>query len=239
MEIHNISEDIVLNSVQEIIESVKEKNNPDGLCLCDQCRLDTVCYVLNRVEPRYIVSNRGITRIEQDWAGRQQNEADIAALLYKGLRLVNHNQRPTANHGSSESSDKTFTYPAFYIPTIVGRLFDGETFAPISNVTVELRCGSEIVPMRNRNWQNPFTLVANTPGTYTFWPASVPAEAVDVQRTFEYSLKIESPQYETMTHFFKISITSNVQSPYSHVTDKTYKLPDLYLFPPGEAEKNG
>jgi len=81
MEIHNISEDIVFNSVQEIFESIKEKNNPDKLCLCDQCKLDTICYALNRVEPRYVVSNRGITRLEQDWTGRQQIEADITARI--------------------------------------------------------------------------------------------------------------------------------------------------------------
>ena len=239
MEIHNISEDIVINSVEEIIDSIKEKSNPDKLCLCDQCKLDTVCYALNRVEPRYVVSNRGITRLEQDWAGRQQNKADIATLVYKGLRLVNHNQRPTADHGTSISEDKTPNFPAFSIPTIVGRLFNGETFAPVTDAVVELYCGSEIVPMRNRNWQNPFALVKNTPGTFTFWPASVPTDLLDTQRTFEYSLKIKSPQYETMTHFFKVSVASKVQALYSHSPDKTFKLPDLYLFPPGEAEQNG
>jgi competence protein ComFB len=239
MEIHNISEDIVFDSLEEIIESINEKNNPEGLCLCDQCRLDTTCYALNRVQPRYVVSNRGITRLEQDWSGRQQTEADIAALLYKGLRLVNHNQRPTSDHDASVSHGKITNDPAFHLPTIVGRLFDGETFAPISGVTVKLRSEGEIVPMRNRNWQNPFTLVENTPGTYTFWPALIPAETVDIHRIFEYSLKIESPDYETMTHFFKIPVISCVKTPYSHEQDKTYKLPDLYLFPPGEAEKNG
>ena len=238
MEIHNISEDIVFNSVQKIIESIKKENNPDGLCLCDQCRMDTICYVLNRTEPRYVVSNRGITRIEQDWAGRQQIEADIAALVYKGFRLVNHNQRPTTDHSASESSEDLSTRPVFNIPTIVGRLFDGETFAPLSGVTVELHCGGKIVPMRNRNWQNPFTLVDNTPGTYTFWPAPVPAETVEINQIFEYSLLIKSPQYETMTHFFSLPSVSNVQNQHSH-SDKTFKLPDLYLFPPGEAEQNG
>ena len=239
MEIHNISEDIVFNSVQEIFESIKEKNNPDGLCLCDQCRLDTICYTLNRVEPRYVVSNRGITRLEQDWSGRQQIEADIAALVYKGFQLVNHNQRPTADHDASVSGDRDMSNPAFNLPTIVGRLFDGETFAPISGVTVKLRSEGETVPMRNRNWQNPFTLVDNTPGTYTFWPAVIPADSVGIHRIFEYSLKIESPDYETMTHFFKIPLISDIRSPYSFEHDRTFKLPDLYMFPPGEAEQNG
>ena len=238
MEIHNISEDIVYSSVQAIIDVIKKEGNPTGLCLCDQCKLDTICYVLNRVEPRYIVSNRGITRIEQDWTGKQQTEADIATLIYKGLKLVNHNQRPNTNHDESASGKKTTNQPMFEIPAIIGRLFDGETFAPVVGATVELRSNGEIVSMRNTNWQNPFTLIENTPGSYSFWPAPFSADTVDKHITVEYSLKIESAQYDTLTHFFKIPTVSSIQtlSPYS--LERTFKLPDLYLFPPGDPEHN-
>jgi len=241
MEIHNITEDIVFNSIETVFKSITAEGNPEGLCLCTQCKLDTICYTLNRVPPRYIVSNRGMTRIEQDWSGKQQIEADIATLVYKGLRLVNHNQRPTSSHNTDTLPDsKVSMEPTFYIPTITGRLFDGETFAPVAGVTVELRSGRELVSMRNQNWQNPFTLIANTPGTFTFWPAPVPAEAEDLRRTFEYSLKVESAQYETLTHFFSIPAISGIQAPFSYSLDRNFKLPDLYLFPPGgEEQQNG
>jgi competence protein ComFB len=177
--------------------------------------------------------------MELDWAGRQQLEADVATLVYKGIRLVNHNQRPTTDHHEFESSDRVSTDPAFIIPTIVGRLFDGVTFAPLAGVTVELRTGGEIVPMRNKNWQNPFTLIPNTPGSFTFWPAPVPTEAVESNRIFVYSLKVESSEYESLTHFFKIPVVSDIQTSRSSLAlDRTFKLPDLYLFPPGEAEQN-
>jgi len=240
MEIHNVSEDVVLSSVNRIFEIIRNEGNKEGFCLCEQCKIDTICYALNRIMPHYIVSNRGMTRVEQDWVGKQQAEADIATLVYKGLRVVNHNQRPTALHNETVSENKILTEPAFYIPTIIGRLFDGETFAPLAGVTVELRNNGELVPMRNRNWQNPFTLVANTPGAFTFWPAPVIAEALDVHRLFEYSLKVDSPQYETLTHFFKVPVISSMLSSFSSVSmDRTFKLPDLYLFHPGEAEING
>jgi len=241
MEIHNVSEDIVYNSVENIFKAIKKEGNKAGLCLCDQCRLDTVCFTLNRIKPRYILSNRGIAHIEQDWNGKLQTEADIATLVYQGLRQVNHNQRPTSSHTADVSSTaKVSNEPAYYIPTIIGRLFDGETFAPLAGVTVELRYGDELVPMRNQNWQNPFTLIANTPGTFTFWPTPVPAEAVDIHRLFKYSLKVESSDYETMIHFFTVPAVSSPPVSYSSYSmDRTFKLPDLYLFPPGEAEKNG
>ena len=239
MEIHNVSEDKVYHSIEKIFAVIKKDGNPDKFCLCEQCMLDTVCFALNRIEPRYVVSHRGIARLDQDWVRQQQTDADIASLVYKGLKQVNHNQRPHATHNESVKTGETETGPAFHIPTIVGRLFDGETFAPLDGVTVELRGNGGLVPMRNPNWQNPFTLVANTPGTYTFWPAPISAGEVNENSTFEYLLKFESPEYETLTHFFKIPTISSVKGAYSFSPDKTFKLPDLYLFHPGEAEKNG
>jgi competence protein ComFB len=240
MEIHNVSEDIVISSVDKIFNTIKDDGNTGGFCLCDQCRLDTICYTLNRIKPLYIVSNRGMTRIEQDWTEKQQTAADIATLVYKGLQLVNHNQRPSCSHTNEPAISPTLSESTFSIPTIIGRLFDGETFAPLSGVTVELRSGGEVVSMRNENWQNPFTLIANTPGAFTFWPASIPADEAGIHRTIEYSLKIESPQYETMMHFFKVPIVSSNQAIHSSFSmNRTFKLPDLYLFHPGEAEQNG
>jgi len=240
MEIHNVTEDIVFSSVQTIFEVVKKGGNTEKFCLCDQCKLDTICYTLNRVKPRYIVSNRGMTRIEQDWVERQQTEADIATLVYKGLRQVNHNQRPTCSHTDAPLfSNEITNEPAFYLPTIMGRIFDGESFAPVSGVTVTLRCGDEVVPMRNQNWQNPFTLIANTPGAFTFWPAPIPTEAVGTHRLFEYKLKVESEQYEPLTHFFNVAVVSSLSAVHtSYSLERNFKLPDLYLFQPGEAEKN-
>ena len=238
MDIHNINEDIVVSTVQSIFGEIEKQGNPDGFCFCEQCRMDTICYVLNRLEPHYIVSNRGFTRIDQDSLKRQQIEADIDALVYKGLRLVNHNQRHTAVHTGGAPADAAIFTPVFELPAIAGQVFDGISFTPISEGRVTLICGGTAAVMRNSNWQNPFALVSNTPGGFSFWPAPVAADTVDIQKIFEYSLKIESPAYEPLIHFFNLPSVSKIQTPYSHSMDRTCKLPDLYLFPPGEAEQN-
>jgi len=200
--------------------------------------MDTICYTLNRVEPRYIISSRGRNHVERDWVWRQQMEADVSVLTYKGLRLVNHKQRPMLHDASAAQEKKPQKGPVFDIPSIVGRLFNGKTFAPVDDVKVALWCDGELVPMRNQNWQNPVSMVSYTPGTYAFWPEPVHAEEEDMNRLFDYVLKIEDHQFETMVHHFRVPavsgrLLSSVQS------GKTFKLPDLYLFPPGEAEENG
>jgi competence protein ComFB len=238
MEIHNTTEDIVFAKVEAIFNSLEKDGNSEEFCLCTQCRLDTACYVLNRTEPRYIISNRGVARIEQESHAKQQKDADIAALVYEGIKRVNHNQRPYAHNSTLDSFDDP-KIPLYNIPTIVGRIFNGTNFEPLSNVNVELLRDGKLVTMKDSNWQNPYHLVSNTQGTFTFWPASVEAETNGDRQFFEFSVRIEAEGFETLHHFFRIPVIGEFQNRPSYSMERTFKLPDLYGFPPGEAEENG
>jgi competence protein ComFB len=237
MDIHNANEDIVFNTVQKIFDEIQNSGNPDKYCLCYQCRTDTICFTLNRIEPHYIVSNRGFTRIDPTSIKSQQLEADITSLIYKGLRLVNHNQRPTAPHDGSNVPSHKINHPLFDIPTIAGRIFNGISFEPIVGIEVSLYCEGDLIQMRNNNWQNPFTMVASTPGAYSFWPAPITAETPEVTKEFQFSLRVKSPDYEPLSHFFSLSATSRFHTAHSYTLNRTYKLPDLYIFPPDNEEQ--
>lgn len=238
MDIHNTNEDMVYGAVQAIFDEIQQSGNPEKFCLCYQCRIDTICYTLNRIDPNYIVSNRGFTRIEQSGIKRQQIEADINVLIYKGLRLVQHNQRPTSPHDGSGGIVNKVNCPLFDIPTIAGRIFNGISFEPITGIDVSLYHEGEPVKMRNPNWQNPFTMVGSTPGAYSFWPAPIEADIPDLTKDFRFTLKVNSPDFEQLSHFFDIQLTSKFHNPQSYALNRTFTLPDLYLFPPGEAEMN-
>jgi competence protein ComFB len=225
--------------VQKTFDEIQHRGNPEKLCLCYQCRVDTICFTLNRVESHYIVSNRGLTRvIDPASINNQQMEADITTLIYKGIRLVNHNLRPTAPHDGTATSPTKIYNPLFDIPTISGRIFNGISFEPITGIEVSLNCDGELVKMRNNNWQNPYTMVASTPGVFSFWPAQIVAENPDITQEFKFSLKVKSPDYEPMTHFFNIKSTSKFHTSQSYTLNRTYILPDLYIFPPGLDEEN-
>jgi competence protein ComFB len=239
MELHNTVEDLIIGQVEDIFGALEQGANPEKFCTCDQCRMDTACYVLNRVAPRYIVSNRGVARVEQENIARQQRDADITALIWEGLKRVNHTQRPTASHKSHNAVGAASHEPVFNIPTIIGRLFNGNNFSPLADVKVELLRDGEIVAMKDSNWQNPYNLVANTEGTFTFWPSPIPAPAPEERKNFEYSIRVESPDFDTLHHFFEIPVISELQASPAFNIGRTFKLPDLYMFPPGEAEKNG
>jgi competence protein ComFB len=241
MELHNTAEDVVFSAIDEICETLEKKGNPDKICICDQCRVDAACYALNRIEPHYIVSNRGVVRVEQENTRHQQNIADAVSLVFEALKRVNHNQRPFADHNQARGDGlgiKAKNTPVYNIPTIIGRLFNGQNFSPLSDVSVELWCDGKLVEMKNRNWQNPYRMVSNTAGTFTFWPDSIPAEAADTHSIFEYSVKIEVPGFEILQHYFKIPVISELQAAGTFSMERTFKLPDLYVFPPGGDEDN-
>ncbi|MDR0451473.1 MAG: competence protein ComFB, partial [Treponema sp.] len=88
--------------------------------------------------------------------------------------------------------------------------------------------------MKDNNWQNPYTLVANTKGTFAFWPEPIAADSPGQRKNFEYSIHIEAPGFEILNHFFKIPVISDSSPVKSYSLARTFKLPDLYMFPPGE-----
>ena len=60
MIIHNVMEDLVYDEVNKLFDEAEEKKESWLTCSCMQCRVDTMCYVLNRLKPRYIKSGRGL-----------------------------------------------------------------------------------------------------------------------------------------------------------------------------------
>ncbi|MDR0451435.1 MAG: late competence development ComFB family protein, partial [Treponema sp.] len=183
-EIHNTVEDTVFASIDEICAGI-EKEGKGDICTCPQCRRDAVCYVLNRTAPRYVVSNRGVARVGQGSIERQQDIADITALIYEGIRRVAHNRRETADHSAKREDKARADVPVYNIPTIIGRLFNGINFEPLAAVNVELRMDGDLVTMKDNNWQNPYTLVANTKGTFAFWPEPIAADSPGQRKNFE------------------------------------------------------
>jgi competence protein ComFB len=233
MEIHNTAEDLVIAEVNTICDSL-ETGGPNQICTCSQCRQDAACYVLNRTEPHYVISHRGLARVSQE--ADSQSRADLTALVYEGIKRVSHNQRPYFKHGKGPDEENLFDTPVFNIPTIMGRVFNGLNFSPMANITVELLQNGELADMKDKNWQNPYTLIASTGGTFTFWPKPAPTEKADTSGTFEYTIRIAAPDFAELNHAFTISAISELVST-TFSLSRTFKLPDLYLFPPGEEKE--
>jgi competence protein ComFB len=237
MDIRNVMEDAVKVVVEELFE-IEDREKRLGFCTCDQCKVDVACYVLNRVKPEYIVSSRGLAYSEKEGLDKVQRRADVISLVKEGWGKVSHAPRPTSDHLGAHSHEAEREGPAFNFPTIMGRVFDGRTFAPLGEGAVKLVAGGSEVEMLDPNWQNPFVLANATGGTFIFWPKPLPAVQGEGERKFVFEIKIDVPGLEELSHFVEINLSPERSARLDFSLQRVQKIPDLYLFPAGEGEEN-
>jgi competence protein ComFB len=230
MEIHNVIEELVFSEVERACSDINKEANKQGICTCPQCRMDAACYVLNRLEPRYIVSSRGILREEHFDVQNQQKTADITTLVYKAFEQINLNRRPGFDHINDGKTDSYMAEAYFNIPVIIGRVFNGKTFEPVHSIDVELQANGNLVKMKDANWQNPCKLVKKTEGTFTFWPESQPASRIGEQRLFNFSITAPIAGFSPLVHHFELPVVSEKDLVRAVGMNRTYKITDLYMF---------
>ena len=237
MDIRNVMEDSVKVVVEELFE-IENKEKRLGFCTCDQCKVDVACYVLNRVKPEYIVSSRGLAYSEKEGLDKVQRRADVISLVKEGWGKVSHSPRPSSDHLTAHSADKEQEGPIYNFPTIMGRVFDGRTFAPLGEGAVRLFSEGAEVLMLDPNWQNPFVLAGATGGTFIFWPKPILASSSEGERKFTFEIKVDVPGLEGLSHYIEMTLSPERDAQLEFSLQRVYKIPDLYLFPEGQGEEN-
>jgi len=236
MEIHNLMEDMVKSTVDELFDAGRPGDS--SWCTCQQCRMDVACYVLNRMKPEYVVSSRGLAHAEQDYNEKLQRLADVVSLVREGWARINASKRPHFEHKSRITPVTLPEGPVYNFPPIMGRLFDGGNFAPIEDLIVSLLDEKgNVVAMMDANWQNPSPLVKNTAGTFIFWPFPVKASDIRKERLFTFRVVVPaSERYDELSHYIELRFVAQERAQDQFSMQEVYRLPDLYLFPPGHDE---
>ncbi|MBO5137240.1 MAG: late competence development ComFB family protein [Spirochaetaceae bacterium] len=226
LRIQNIMESYVSKRVNALYDDLVAENASFLSCDCENCRLDTICYVLNRTHSKYVVSGRGITHAML--ADDSQLRADIDALVMDGIRIVNSAKRPY--HVERVADDDKLANPSFVFPVFIGTVFDGRTFEPLMDVDVELKSDGELVVMEDCSWANPTKTYKATKGTYSFKPAVIKVESDDLTKNFSYSVTISAKGYQPLHFSFVVPVTSTSKQQQFF----SIKLQDAYLFPEDE-----
>lgn len=227
MRVHNLVKDLVIQKVEEMFAR-KEELEAQGICTSRLCMMDVVCFVLNRIPPKYVISGRGIAHSETvDYSRKLQQLADITTLIREGMEVVSRNKRERGEEAQESEREGFF----FNFPSIIGRLLNGLNYAPVSGIPISLLAAGELVRVIDPNWQNPYEMVKNTAGTYLFWPHPLRAERPHLEKTFQFELSVESPLYEPFHYFFEISLTSESDFVDFINTTASYRIKDLCLFP--------
>jgi len=224
--VHNIMESIVIDTVNEIFEDKRKEGFELADCL--QCRLDVACFVLNRIKPEYIISGRGLVHFEDNYHELIQTKVDMVTLINKGIEKIVKTERSYYN--TTKINRNISTRYLYNFPSIIGTVLLGENFVPAENISISLLFEDTPAKMIDNTWQNPFTIVKSTKGSYTFMPAPIAADQENEERIFHFELRIENEEYETINHFFELNLKSEKNMISTFSMDRTYKIGGLYLF---------
>ena len=232
MNVHNLMEDIVTKAVNTLYDRVKNENVAWLTCDCENCRLDTVSYVLNRLPPKYVVSGRGVTH-NAEFLASSQLQADIDSLALEGMRTVSTTKRPFHSENRKDcevSNDLGKKKAAFNFFTFMGVVLDGNTFEPVSEAEITLKVDGKVAEMVDKTWSNPYHLVRSTKGVYSFWVKSIPAKKSGLREYFKMSIEIKAEGYSDSVYHFEVPIMS--EESIRQTLDSTYtlKIKDLVIF---------
>lgn len=230
MDVHNLMEDVVIKCLNEILDLKSD------VCKCEQCKLDMVCYILNKTKPMYVVSSRGIIHSQNERRENNQADIDIYSLVKEAIDIISRTPRHTYEKIDQETkfaprlSDDKFI---FIFPAIVGRVMDSTTFDPASGIEVYIYQGNSDTPlsMYNNRWTNPVELVKAMDGTFTFWPCPQKADKPGIQKVFQMNIEIRKDKVTSMRKFFEITLVSTINQSGVNPGDRLYRLDDIYLTP--------
>ncbi len=229
MNVHNLMEEVVVYRINKLYEQVKEVNASWLTCDCENCRLDTISYVLNRIQPKYVVSGRGVLHA-RDVMEDPQVKADIDALGIDGIRIVSTTKRPFHTSPRKSCTVQLSSSPVFNFPTIQGSILEGNTFEPLIGAVVKLTADGKDVTMADMTWANPVNTFASTKGTYSFWPKAIDAGKEGETKKFTFTIHVTCPGYDEVTYTFDTTLTSESFVKGELDTTVSLKIMDLVLF---------
>jgi competence protein ComFB len=181
MAIKNIMEDIILSTIDEIM---KEDKFFIGV---DRYKQDIAAYVLNRVPPKYITSERGILHGKLESRFLFQQKTDVILLIHEALDVIKARRDiPTQKITESLSDSEWF------FPHIIGEVLEETTFSIVPDVEVVLLFNNVPAKMVDNSWDNPYYTNRGTLGYYHFWPEvnkSMVTESKSVKFVLRFSHK--------------------------------------------------
>ena len=177
-----------------------------------------------------MLSGRELAHIQSHYQEKLQQQAELVSLIKEGINHVDQAKRPYLSHSreGEESLPESFFYN---FPQITGRLLNSVNVEPGYGVTIGLRFDGEAVAMVDSNWQNPYTIVQNTAGIFSFWPYPQVVKASSLKSSYEFELQVEKTGFQTLRHYFELVVESREGFLNLSGEDKIFTVKDLYLNP--------
>lgn len=201
MKLKNYQEDVVLRAIDIALEE-------EPILVSDPAFVnDVAAYVLNRIPPRYVMSERGFLRltVEQLEEGNGNrslaNIIELMILVNRGIDIV-RSRRPSQAVNVDDkpevpSPDEANVFVHNY-PQFIGRVVDDETDEPVYGAVVTLHLDGDQVPPAEPGWSNPYRTHPQTKAFFSFWPH--PAKSEHEAAICQILFTVEHPDYESLAH---------------------------------------
>jgi competence protein ComFB len=174
MRLKNYNEDLVLETVKVVL-----KDRPD-IKPTRSFVLDVAAYTLNRIPPKYITSERGLTRELMLTNGNGNGQRlvsviELITLINRAIDIVikrRHElprQRRVRPAPAETGEPARLTY--FYnMPHIFGRVVDARDGRPVVAANATLWINGQLSVPAEPGWRNPYRTSEQTKGYFSFWP---------------------------------------------------------------------
>lgn len=158
MEYFNLMELVVRDTVDEIL------GRDESLKSIKLQRNDIIAYVLNRIAPRYVTSERGIIHSRIESRIKFQEHSDILFLTYEAIDLF------LKRRGSEGGAAHPVDTKTNLLPYLIGEVLEESTLSIIPGLKVMLLHGESPARLMEDGWKNPYEITKATRGYYHFWP---------------------------------------------------------------------
>lgn len=214
MILRNNMEDLVQNIVEVLLQDAD-----NNFWSNENHKYDLICYVLNRVKPKYITSGRGILHYESNMEKNVQESVDVFSIAAEGMRLIENRRKVKEEKTDLELDKKVDKRNSYYnFPCIIGKIISMKTWAEIHDVTVTLKhkIGTEFyqTAMINSQWNNPYTISEKTDGYFTFYPSPIQGDSeAGESKQFDFLLIFESDKFPKVEKIFTLEskLEKNIQ----------------------------
>jgi hypothetical protein len=221
MQLKNYQEDVVMHVIDVALE-----NSPDLRSDITFVN-DVAAYVLNRVPPKYIMSERGFTRFVSLHFLNDENGTDsglvnlleLMAIVNRGIDMVKERRKTVIPSGSYSyfrttiPDIKNIEYMHNF-PQFIGRVKDSDSKKPVNNACVTLFIDGLKAQPAEPGWINPYYTTELTKGAYSFWPRAIKNTAKS--KRSKVTITIEHKDYKPVNLMHEIT-TDGVFRVYNYI----------------------
>lgn len=216
LEVKNILEDIVMKFLEE--DELYKK----GEITWNQ-KIEAASYVLNRMPPMYITSNRGFSNLLTKYENDPQFLADVMVQIEDALKVV---QKGSGNEIELKLDPQT---PYYVMPKIYGKLISSKTLLPIECCSLSLYVEGQLTKQVFQDWDNPCQIEAKDEGFFSFAPAPIKAVPPFENKNFQLKLVIEKNGQKEEKFVNYESHPTFIQNMELDFNENILQLEDIYV----------